>query len=238
MVKTLSQSIRQYKKLSLLSPVFVIGEVIIEMLIPYLVGILIDNGIMKGNMAYISKLGLILFVLTIISLALGASASYVSAHAAAGFAANLRKDMFYHMQDYSFENIDHFSSASLVTRLTTDVNNVQLAYQMLIRIAVRAPMMFIVSIIMSVIISPHLSLIFLVLGPIFTIALGLIIRLAYSYFPKIFRGYDRMNQVVREMYVVFVKLRLTFKKSHKSKNLRSHQALFTNYSQLLKRLCL
>ena len=162
MVKTLSQSIRQYKKLSLRSPVFVIGEVIIEMLIPYLVGILIDNGIMKGNMAYISKLGLILFVLTIISLALGASASYVSAHAAAGFAANLRKDMFYHMQDYSFENIDHFSSASLVTRLTTDVNNVQLAYQMLIRIAVRAPMMFIVSIIMSVIISPHLSLIFLV----------------------------------------------------------------------------
>lgn len=198
MVKTLSQSIRQYKKLSLLSPVFVIGEVIIEMLIPYLVGILIDNGIMKGNMAYISKLGLILFVLTIISLALGASASYVSAHAAAGFAANLRKDMFYHMQDYSFENIDHFSSASLVTRLTTDVNNVQLAYQMLIRIAVRAPMMFIVSIIMSVIISPHLSLIFLVLGPIFAIALGLIIRLAYPYFPKIFRGYDRMNQVVRE----------------------------------------
>ena len=198
MVKTLSKSIRQYKKLSLLSPLFVIGEVIIEMLIPYLVGILIDNGIMKGNMSYISKMGLILLVLTIVSLILGASASYVSAHAAAGFAANLRKDMFYHMQDYSFENIDHFSSASLVTRLTTDVNNVQMAYQMIIRIAVRAPMMFIVSIIMSVIISPRLSLIFLVLGPIFAIALGLIIRSAYPYFPKIFRGYDRMNQVVRE----------------------------------------
>lgn len=108
---------------------FVIGEVIIEMLIPYLVGILIDNGIMKGDMSYISKMGLLLLVLTIISLILGASASYVSAHAAAGFAANLRQDMFYHMQDYSFENIDHFSSASLVTRLTTDVNNVQMAYQ-------------------------------------------------------------------------------------------------------------
>ncbi len=198
MIKTLSKSIRQYKKLSMLSPLFVIGEVIIEMLIPYLVGILIDNGIMKGNMSYISKMGLILLVLTIVSLTLGASASYVSAHAAAGFAANLRKDMFYHMQDYSFENIDHFSSASLVTRLTTDVNNVQLAYQMLIRIAVRAPMMFIVSIIMSVIISPRLSLIFLVLGPIFAIALALIIKTAYPYFPKIFRGYDRMNQVVRE----------------------------------------
>ena len=187
MVKTLSKSIRQYKKLSLLSPLFVIGEVIIEMLIPYLVGILIDNGIMKGNMPYISKMGLLLLIITIVSLILGASASYVSAHAAAGFASNLRKDMFYHMQDYSFENIDRFSSASLVTRLTTDVNNVQMAYQM-----------FIVSIVMSIIISPRLSLIFLVIGPIFAILLGLIIKAAYPYFPKIFRGYDRMNQVVRE----------------------------------------
>lgn len=198
MIKTLGKSIRQYKKLSLLSPLFVIGEVIIEMLIPYLVGILIDNGIMKGNMSYIEKWGLILLGITVVSLCLGASASYVSAHAAAGFAANLRKDMFYHIQDYSFENIDKFSSSSLVTRLTTDVNNVQLAYQMLIRIAVRAPMMLIVSVVMSVIISPRLSLIFLVIAPIFAIILALIIRAAYPYFPKIFRGYDRMNQVVRE----------------------------------------
>ncbi|KRM40087.1 hypothetical protein FC39_GL000904 [Lactobacillus hamsteri DSM 5661 = JCM 6256] len=177
---------------------FVIGEVIIEMLIPYLVGVLIDNGIMKGNMGYIQKYGLLLLVLTIVSLILGASASYVSAHAAAGFAANLRKDMFYHMQDYAFENIDKFSSASLVTRLTTDVNNVQMAYQIIIRIAVRAPMMLIVSVIMSIIISPRLSLIFLVIAPIFVIILGLIIKSAYPYFPKIFKGYDRMNQVVRE----------------------------------------
>lgn len=198
MIKTLSKSIRQYKKLSLLSPLFVIGEVVIEMLIPYLVGILIDKGIMKGDMAYINKWGLILFIITIVSLVLGASASYVSAHAAAGFAANLRKDMFYHMQDYSFENIDKFSSSSLVTRLTTDVTNVQTAYQILIRIAVRAPMMLIVSVIMSIIISPRLSLIFLVIAPIFVIILALIIKSAYPYFPKIFKGYDRMNQVVRE----------------------------------------
>lgn len=198
MIKTLSKSIRQYKKLSLLSPLFVICEVIIEMLIPYLVGLLVDEGIMKGNMTYINKWGLILFVLTIISLALGASASYVSAHAAAGFAANLRQDMFYHMQDYAFENIDKFSSSSLVTRLTTDVNNVQLSYQMLIRIAVRAPMMLVVSVIMSVIISPRLSLIFLVIAPVFVLLLVLIIKSAYPYFPKIFKGYDRMNQVVRE----------------------------------------
>lgn len=124
MIKTLSKSIRQYKKLSLLSPLCVIGEVIIEMLIPYLVGILIDKGIMKGNMPYITKWGLILLGITIVSLFLGASASYVAAHAAAGFAANLRKDMFYHILDYAFENIDKFSSSSLVTRLTTDVNNV------------------------------------------------------------------------------------------------------------------
>ncbi|WP_278956154.1 ABC transporter ATP-binding protein [Lactobacillus apis] len=198
MINTLRKSIRQYKKQSLLSPLFVIGEVIIEMLIPYLVGILIDNGIMKGNMPYIMKTGLLLFVITIVSLVLGAGASYFSAHAAAGFAANLRKDMFYHVQDFSFENIDKFSSSSLVTRMTTDVNNIQMAYQMLIRIAVRAPMMLIVSIIMSVIISPRLSLIFVIIAPVFVIIMALIIKSANPYFPKIFRGYDQMNQVVRE----------------------------------------
>lgn len=198
MVNVLRKSIRQYKKLSLTSPVLVAGEALIEMLIPYLVGILIDRGIMKGNMGYINKWGLILFVLTLISLALGASASYVSAHAAAGFAANLRKDMFYHIQDFSFSNIDKFSSASLVTRLTTDVTNVQNAYQMLIRIAVRAPLMLIFSIIMSIIISPRLSLIFVVIAPIFVLILALIIKSAYPYFPRIFRGYDVMNQDVRE----------------------------------------
>ncbi|RMC51847.1 ABC transporter ATP-binding protein [Lactobacillus sp. ESL0225] len=198
MINTLRKSIRQYKKLSLLSPLFVTGEVIIEMLIPYLVGILIDNGIMKGNMPYITKWGLVLFAITITSLILGASASYVSAHAAAGFAANLRKDMFYHVQDYSFENIDKFSSASLVTRMTTDVNNVQMSYQILIRIAVRAPMMLVVSIIMSLIISPRLSLIFVVIAPIFILLLALVIKSVNPYFPKIFRGYDRMNEVVRE----------------------------------------
>ena len=192
------KSIRQYKRLSLTSPVLVAGEVLIEMLIPYLVGLLIDRGILKGNMSYINKWGLILLVLTIVSLVLGASASYVSAHAAAGFAANLRKDMFYHIQDYSFENIDKFSSASLVTRLTTDVTNIQNAYQMLIRIAVRAPLMLIISVIMSFIVSPHLALIFVILGPILVIALFLIIRNAYPYFPKIFKGYDKLNQVVRE----------------------------------------
>ncbi|KRN41533.1 hypothetical protein FC77_GL000211 [Lactobacillus acetotolerans DSM 20749 = JCM 3825] len=182
----------------MLSPLFVIGEALIEMLIPYFVGILIDKGIMKGNLAYINKWGVLLLIVTLISLCLGGSASYVSAHAAAGFASNLRKDMFYNIQDYSFENIDKFSSSSLVTRMTTDVNNVQMAYQMLIRIAVRAPMMLIISVIMSVVISPRLSIIFAVIAPVFAILLTLIIKWAYPYFPKVFRGYDKMNQVVRE----------------------------------------
>jgi ATP-binding cassette subfamily B protein/ATP-binding cassette subfamily C protein len=198
LVNTLRKSIRQYKNLSLLSPLFVIGEALIEMLIPYFVGILIDKGIMKGNLAYINKWGVLLLIVTLISLCLGGSASYVSAHAAAGFASNLRKDMFYNIQDYSFENIDKFSSSSLVTRMTTDVNNVQMAYQMLIRIAVRAPMMLIISVIMSVVISPRLSIIFAVIAPVFAILLTLIIKWAYPYFPKVFRGYDKMNQVVRE----------------------------------------
>jgi len=198
LVNTLRKSIRQYKNLSLLSPLFIIGEALIEMLIPYFVGILIDKGIMKGNLAYINKWGVLLLIVTLISLCLGGSASYVSAHAAAGFASNLRKDMFYNIQDYSFENIDKFSSSSLVTRMTTDVNNVQMAYQMLIRIAVRAPMMLIISVIMSVVISPRLSIIFAVIAPVFAILLTLIIKWAYPYFPKVFRGYDKMNQVVRE----------------------------------------
>lgn len=198
MISTLKQSIRQYKKFSLLSPLLVTAEVVIEMLIPYFVGNLIDQGINRGNMTLIWQLGGMLFGLTLISLVLGMGASYVSAHAAAGLAANLRHDMFYHTQDYAFENIDKFSSASLVTRMTTDVNNVQMSYQMLIRIAVRAPMMLLVSIVMSVMVSPQLSLVFVVIAPIFAVVLVSIIRAAFPIFPRIFKGYDRLNQVVRE----------------------------------------
>lgn len=139
MLKTLLKSVRQYKKETLLSPLCVVVEVFIEMYIPYIMGLLIDNGINKGDMDYVRKIGLFTILLTLVSLVLGASASYFSAHAAAGFTANLRQDMFYHIQDFSFENIDKFSSASLVTRLTTDANNIQQAYQMSIRMAVRAP---------------------------------------------------------------------------------------------------
>ena len=198
MLKTLLKSVRQYKKETLLSPLCVIVEVFIEMYIPYIMGMLIDNGIYKGNMAYVQKMGLFTILLTLLSLVLGAAASYFSAHAAAGFTANLRRDMFYHMQEFSFENIDKFSSASLVTRLTTDTNNIQMAYQMSIRMAVRAPFMLVISLIMAVMISAKLTMVFLVAVPFLTIAMILIINGARPYFPRIFRAYDELNRKVRE----------------------------------------
>lgn len=198
MLKTLLKSVRQYKKETLLSPLCVIVEVFIEMYIPYIMGMLIDNGIYKGNMAYVQKMGLFTILLTLLSLILGAAASYFSAHAAAGFTANLRHDMFYHMQEFSFENIDKFSSASLVTRLTTDTNNIQMAYQMSIRIAVRAPFMLVISLIMAMMISAKLTLVFLVAVPFLAIAMILIINGARPYFPRIFRAYDELNRKVRE----------------------------------------
>lgn len=198
MLKTLLKSVRQYKKETLLSPLCVIVEVFIEMYIPYIMGMLIDNGIYKGNMAYVQKMGLFTILLTLLSLVLGAAASYFSAHAAAGFTANLRHDMFYHMQEFSFENIDKFSSASLVTRLTTDTNNIQMAYQMSIRMAVRAPFMLVISLIMAMMISAKLTLVFLVAVPFLAIAMILIINGARPYFPRIFRAYDELNRKVRE----------------------------------------
>lgn len=198
MLKTLLKSVRQYKKETLLSPLCVVVEVFIEMYIQYIMGLLIDNGINKGDMDYVRKMGLFTIMLALISLVLGASASYFSAHAAAGFTANLRHDMFYHIQDFSFENIDKFSSASLVTRLTTDTNNIQQAYQMSIRMAVRAPFMMIISLFMAVSISWRLTLIFLVAVPVLAFAMILIIKNARPYFPRIFRAYDELNRKVRE----------------------------------------
>lgn len=133
-----------------------------------------------------------------ISLMFGIGASYFSAKAAAGFAANLRKDMFYNTQNFSFENIDKFSSSSLVTRLTTDINNIQLAYQMVIRIAVRAPLMLIVSIVMAFVVNAKLAIQFVIIAPIMAILLALIIKNAFPFFPKIFKNYDKLNQTVRE----------------------------------------
>lgn len=198
MIKQLLKSVGQYRKDSILTPVFVICEVVMEVTIPFLMANLIDYGINKGNMDYILKLGAVLIVLALISLGFGVLSGYFAAQASAGFARNLRRNMYYNVQNFSFSNIDKFSTASLVTRLTTDVTNVQNAYQMVIRIAVRSPVMLIFSLIMAFSINPKLSLIFLGIIPFLGGGLYLIVMNAHPIFERVFKTYDKLNNVVQE----------------------------------------
>lgn len=198
MLKKLSASIRQYKRQSLLAPLFVTFEVILEVLIPTIMAYLIDNGINKGNMEVITKTGLILVAACIISLICGILSGKFAAEASTGFAANLRKDMFYNVQNFSFENIDKFSTSSIVTRLTTDITNIQNAYQMIVRVAVRSPIMLIFALVMSFALNPHLALIFIIAIPILGIGLYIIMSKAHPIFKRLFNKYDDLNLVVQE----------------------------------------
>lgn len=198
MIKKLLGSVREYKKSSWLAPIYVSFEVIMEVIIPLLMANLIDYGIEQGSMSYILKIGLALVISCILSLAFGVLSGKHAAIASSGFGKNLRFDMFKAVQGYAFSNIDKFSSASLVTRLTTDVSNIQNAYQMIIRIAVRAPFMLAFSLIMSFSINPTLSLIFLAAIPILGIGLWLIMSHAHPTFERVFRTYDKLNNVVQE----------------------------------------
>ena len=197
MIKTLSKSIRQYKRESILTPLFVALEVILECAIPLIMATMIDE--MTGeSMTPIIKYGIILLVLATLSLICGALSGRYAATASCGFAKNLRQDLFYKVQDFAFADIDRFSTASLVTRLTTDVTNVQNAYQMIIRIAVRTPLMLIFSVVMSMTISPRMSLIFLVLIPVLAVVLFGIAIKVMPIFKRIFKKYDAMNNSVQE----------------------------------------
>ena len=198
MLKKLSASIRQYKRQSLLAPLFVTFEVILEVLIPTIMAYLIDNGINKGNMNVIAKTGLILVVTCIISLICGILSGKFAAEASTGFAANLRKDMFYNVQNFSFENIDKFSTSSIVTRLTTDITNIQNAYQMVVRVAVRSPIMLVFSLVMSFMLNPKLALVFIIAIPILGIGLYIIMSKAHPIFKRLFNKYDDLNLVVQE----------------------------------------
>ena len=198
MIKKLLRSVREYKKDSILAPVFVSMEVIMEVIIPLLMAKLIDNGINKGDMGYVTKIGLLLLGCCVFSLAFGALSGKHAAYASTGFAKNLRKDMYYRVQDYGFSNIDKFSTASIITRLTTDVTNVQNAYQMCIRIAVRSPMMLISSLFMAISVNPKLSLVFLCAVPILGGGLYIIMTHAHPIFERVFKTYDKLNNVVQE----------------------------------------
>ena len=198
MIKTLAKSIREYKRSSILTPVLITGEVIVECIIPFVTGILIEKIRSGCGVDVIVKYGLLLVVLAMISLSFGALAGHFCAVASCGFAKNLRHDLYYAVQGYSFSNIDKFSTSSLVTRLTTDVSNVQMAYMMLIRTAVRCPLMISVALTMAIITSPSMALAFAVIIPVLAIGLFVIVRNAHPIFKSVFKKYDRLNNSVQE----------------------------------------
>lgn len=198
MIKRLAKCVREYKKDAILTPVFVIGEVIMEVVIPLLMADLIDNGINAGSMDFVLKMGVGLLICAIISMFFGSAAGRTCAVASAGFAKNLRHDMFYNVQNFAFSNIDKFSTASIVTRLTTDVNNIQMAFMMIIRMAVRSPMLFIFSFVFSFRINAKLASIFLCVVPFLILGMALIIRKAHPLFKRVFKTYDKLNAIVEE----------------------------------------
>lgn len=198
MVNHITAAIRDNKKNSILAPIFVGFEVLFEVLIPIVMAILIDKGIDAGNQTEILRYGVILIVMALAALVFGILSGIAAANASAGLARNLRHDIYHHVQDFSFANIDKFSTAGIVTRLTTDVTNVQNAYQMIIRVAVRAPVMLIFAFIATIKISPRLSTIYLCAIPILGIGLGLIIHRVHGLFTQVFDTYDELNNVVQE----------------------------------------
>ena len=198
MNRKLLKSVREYKKEAVLAPIFVILEVLMEVLIPLMMSRIIDVGIQGGNIGYIVRTGLILVGMAMLALVFGAMAGRFAAVSAAGYAKNLRHDIFYKIQDFSFKNIDHFSTPSIVTRMTTDITNVQMAYMMTIRMLARAPVMIVLSWIMTMTINVSIALLFLVAIPILGGTLIFIAKKAHPHFIKVFDEYDVLNNTVQE----------------------------------------
>ena len=192
------KSVREYKKQSVLAPFFVILEVLMEVLIPMEMAKIIDVGIMQGNLSYIVRRGLILVIMAMLALYFGIIAGKMAATAGAGYAKNLRHDIFYKVQEFSFKNIDRFSTSGLVTRMTTDITNVQMAYMMSIRLLARAPIMIVLSWIMTLLINKKIALLFLIIIPLLGGTLIFIAKKAHPHFIKVFDEYDILNNSVQE----------------------------------------
>lgn len=197
-VKTLSKCIREYKKESILTPVYMAGEVFMEVAITYVLSLLIDRGITPGNMGEILRIGGLLILCALVSLAFGVMSGRSAAVASTGFAKNVRQDMYYNIQTFSFANIDKFSTASLITRLTTDVTRMQHAYMMLIRIAIRSPLMLIFSLIMSFRINARIATVFLCTVPVLGLGIYIMMSKAHPIYERVFKTYDELNRVVQE----------------------------------------
>lgn len=197
-VKQLSKSVREYKRDAILTPVFVIGEVAMDVVIPMLISNLIDYGITPGNMDYIYTVGFQLVVACLVALALGVLSGRHAAKASAGFAKNLRKDMYYNVQNFAFSNIDKFSTPSIITRMTTDVTNVQMAFQMVIRVAVRSPIMLISALFMAFRLGGKMAMVYLIVIPVLGFGLYFISTSVAKIFKRAFKRYDTLNAVVQE----------------------------------------
>ena len=237
MIKTLAKSIREYKKPSLLTPVLVAGEALMECIIPFVIARLVNQIKAGCSMQSLLRYGLLLVTMAAVSLICGALAGGYCSTASCGFARNLRKDMFYKIQGYSFENIDKFSVSSLVTRLTTDITNVQMAYMMIIRTAIRCPLMLIFSFIMGIAMGGRMALIFLLTIPVLGIALILITRSTMPLFRRVFRKYDALNASVQEnirgMRVVKSYVREDYEKKKFCAAAEDVQADFTKAERIL-----
>ena len=198
MNKTLLKSVREYKKQSVMAPLLVVLEVLMEVLIPLEMAKIIDVGIAQGDMNYIIQRGVILVVMAMLALFFGVQAGNMAAVAGAGYAKNLRHDIFYKIQEFSFHNIDHFSTSGLVTRMTTDITNVQMAYMMSIRLLARAPIMVILSWVMTLLLNKKAALLFLIVVPVLGGTLIFIAKKAHPHFIKVFDEYDVLNNSVQE----------------------------------------
>ncbi len=198
MIKRLARCIREYKWAAILSPLTMMGEVTMEVLIPLVMAKLYDYGIVMQDMNVVIRQSLLLVVCALVSLGFAIASSVLAARAATGFAANLRHDMYFNVQRFSFSNIDKFSSASIVTRLTSDVANLQLTFQVMLRMAIRCPMMLILAYVMAHGISPELSRVYLLVIPVMAIALMILMPMVFKIFDKGFRMLDNLNNVVQE----------------------------------------
>ena len=198
MIKRLARCIREYKWSAILSPLCMVGEVYMEVQIPMVLAKIVDRGVECSDMGAVVRYGLLLVLYALFSLAFGVASAFFASHAATGFARNLRHDMFYKVQTFDFSNIDKFSTSSIVTRLTSDVANIQMAFQMMIRMAIRCPMMLILATTNAYSISPKLCLVYCVALPLLGVGLYILIKLVFPIFDRVFRTYDKLNNVVQE----------------------------------------
>ena len=237
MYKTLLASLREYKKETLLTPLYVTFESLLDIGVPTLMAFLIDYGISRNDISRIALYGLALLGCTLISLYIGLLAGRTTAVATAGFSKNLREDIFHKIQGFSFSNIDKFSNASIITRLTTDVSNVQNAYQMVIRMGVRCPMMVVFALIFSINTEARFSLIFLVIIPVLGVGLWLIIHHVHPIFVRTFKTYDKLNSVVQENLLGIRVVKSYNREEHETQKFAGiSQTIFEGFTRATKRI--